>query len=333
MRAGVCVPLHRDVRPCVPALQRLNEIEEERRDEEEARERAKDKRKFKRLGQANLAQAIMATSELNDPSMARKRTKLDLPAPQVSDTELAEIAKAGALEDADYAGDEAAATRALVGVYSAAALPTPMRTPRLPPSQDVIMEEARNLIALNAAPTPLKVRLGRRPRCCLCLGPLSSRCSRDAQGGANPELAVGTGFQGSAPLSRTMATPNPLMEAGAGGATPMRTPFGRGGVPGSVRGGVGATPLRDQLSINAADDVTALTVFGGSVSPAAQRHAARLSSHCCSLLQSLVDRLRQKALQEELRASLKALPEPQYTYEIELPEVRPAHRCCAKPVT
>jgi pre-mRNA-splicing factor CDC5/CEF1 len=142
-------------------MKRLNEIEEERRDEEEARERAKDKRKFKKLGEANLAQAIMMTSQLNDPSMARKRSKLDLPAPQISDVELAEIAKAGmsagALEDGSVEGS--AATKALVGTYSAAPLPTPMRTPRLPPSQDVIMEEARNIVALNSAPTPLHVRL------------------------------------------------------------------------------------------------------------------------------------------------------------------------------
>lgn len=91
-------------------------------------------------------------------SQARKRSKLDLPAPQVSDAELVEIAKAGAAaEGGDDEEDDGTATRALVGVYAAAALPTPMRTPRLPPSQDVIMEEARNLVALNSAPTPLKV--------------------------------------------------------------------------------------------------------------------------------------------------------------------------------
>lgn len=40
-----------------------------------------------------------------------------------------------------------------------------------------------------------------------------------------------------------------------------------------------------------------------------------------ALLQTLMDRLRQKALQEELRASLRALPEPLYTYDVVLPEV------------
>ena len=40
-----------------------------------------------------------------------------------------------------------------------------------------------------------------------------------------------------------------------------------------------------------------------------------------SALQSRVDKMRQKALQQKLRSGLMALPEPQYTYEIEVPEV------------
>lgn len=46
------------------------------------------------------------------------------------------------------------------------------------------------------------------------------------------------------------------------------------------------------------------------------------SCGCISLVQTLMDRLRQKALAEELRASLRALPEPQFSYDMELPEVR-----------
>lgn len=79
----------------------------------------------------------------------------------------------------------------------------------------------------------------------------------------------------------------------------MRTPMG----PGSVRGGLpgaGATPLRDQLSINAAEDATTLAVYGSG--------------------STLQERLRQKALRQELRAGLASLPEPQYTYEVVLPD-------------
>jgi hypothetical protein len=88
---------------------------------------------------------------------ARKRTKLALPEPQVSDAELAEIAKSGAMAALPDDGDGSSATNALIGTYGNKVAPTPLQTPRLPASQDVIMEEARNILALNAAPTPLKV--------------------------------------------------------------------------------------------------------------------------------------------------------------------------------
>ena len=39
------------------------------------------------------------------------------------------------------------------------------------------------------------------------------------------------------------------------------------------------------------------------------------------VLQSKIDKMRQKALQNKLRSGFMALPEPQYTYEIEVPEV------------
>ena len=140
------------------------------------------------------------------------------------------------------------------------------------------------------------------------------------QGGANPELSTGTGFQGVTPLSRTMATPNPLLDGGSG--TPLRTPLA-----GSYS--VSRTPLRDQLSINAADDVTALTVHGGGGVRDAAPGLVLLPIDrsivflLCACVQTLMDRLRQKALAEELRASLRALPEPQFSYDVELPEVRP----------
>ena len=200
-------------------VQRLNDVEEARRDEEEKKLRAKDKRRMKKLTAMNLPLAIANTAAVNDPLMvrregrrgchlcfrlivcarrgecvgpprgpvllfpciasflsspgvshsahrthssgqARKRTKLNLPAPQVSDAELAEIAKGGAAMAAGLEDDDmSSATKALVGVYGVtpAASAAPARTPRLPASQDVIMEEARNILALNAAPTPLKV--------------------------------------------------------------------------------------------------------------------------------------------------------------------------------
>ena len=54
-------------------------------------------------------------------------------------------------------GGGSAATTALMGDYQdrAAAAPTPMRTPRAAAGTDVVLQEARNLIALTAQQTPL----------------------------------------------------------------------------------------------------------------------------------------------------------------------------------
>ena len=77
--------------------------------------------------------------------------------------ELEDIVKMGAAAaltaaDMEGAGPGAAATRGLLGDYSSAMpTPTPHRTERTPMARDVVMEEARNMIALTESQTPLKV--------------------------------------------------------------------------------------------------------------------------------------------------------------------------------
>lgn len=67
--------------------------------------------------------------------------------------------------------------QALVGDYSQrSVLPTPMRTPRTASGSDVILQEARNQLAMINSQTPLL-------------------------GGQNPTLEEGTGFQGVTPKS------------------------------------------------------------------------------------------------------------------------------------
>ncbi|CAN0380985.1 unnamed protein product, partial [Laminaria digitata] len=126
-------------------------------------------------------------------------------------------------------------TSALLGDYSEA-LPTPMsmRTPATPVGEDVVMQATRNLSLLNSGQTPLL-------------------------GGENPNLQEGTGFGGSAPRQNRMTTPSSMGGAGGGGegggtpgSTPVPgTPSTVGGLtPGGRRsggGGVGGTPMRDQV--------------------------------------------------------------------------------------
>uniref|UniRef100_A0A7S2SCC5 Cell division cycle 5-like protein n=1 Tax=Rhizochromulina marina TaxID=1034831 RepID=A0A7S2SCC5_9STRA len=246
-------------------VQRLESMENKRREKEEAEERKKDRKKLRKMEEANPAQIMAQISKANDPLSYRRRTELDLPAPQVTDQELEQVLKVGALalpEAAGGAGDPA--TQALVGDYTQrSVLPTPMRTPRTAAGGDVILQEARNQLAMLNSKTPLL-------------------------GGDNPNLEGGTGFEGVTPKSSKMTTPNVL-------PTPGATPLLTNGTPARSTGS--ATPLRDELGVN--ED----NLAGGAPG---MSEAARLRH--------------QRA---QLQMSLSNLPEPQYQYEIEVPDVKP----------
>eukprot|EP00742_Colponemidia_sp_Colp-10_P004218 GILJ01004500.1.p1 GENE.GILJ01004500.1~~GILJ01004500.1.p1 ORF type:complete len:774 (+),score=166.84 GILJ01004500.1:37-2358(+) len=191
----------------------IQQLEGKRRDEDEARRRREDTKRMKKMEQYDMAAAIMKQNQATDPLSIKKRSKLVLPAPQLSERELEEIVKSGYAGEEGEAGGEA--TKALMGNYStAAATPTPMRTPR---THDSIMQEAMNAVALRNAETPL-------------------------QGGENTPLHP-SDFSGVTPKRAVSSTPNRL-------ATPS-TVNGAGMTP--SRGGsasVRRTPIRDSMGIN-----------------------------------------------------------------------------------
>ncbi|TKS86066.1 Cell division cycle 5-like protein [Collichthys lucidus] len=92
----------------------------------------------------------------------KKRSKLVLPTPQISDVELEEVVKLGvASEVARQAAEESesgnSASSALLSEYSVTnTMATGLRTPRTPAVQDRILQEAQNLMALTNIDTPLK---------------------------------------------------------------------------------------------------------------------------------------------------------------------------------
>mgnify|MGYP000144137212 CR=1 FL=1 len=229
----------------------LNKLEEQRRDAAEAKARIKDRERHKKLKKMNLPFAVKQISKANDPINSINRGKLVLPAPVVSEDELAEIAKSGDAEatQALLAAGGSTATQTLLGNYEATpgATPgrgvTPLRTPQRPAGQDVVQEEIRNAIARTNQQTPL-------------------------QGGENLQLAAGTGFEGHNPATPQLRTPSSL----ASGTTPV--PGSASATPSRIGG---ATPMRDSLGINTdgSDSSALMTVMD----PSRQRReeAARLA--------------------------------------------------------
>lgn len=196
----------------------LRELEGKRRDEEEERERKKDAKRQKLHRKNDLPAHLLQINKMNDPEFIQRRTNLTLPAPQISDAELHNIAKIGGVVAAPPVGGSGATKTLLASYGGATPLPNTagLRTPRTPMGRDVLLEEAQNLIALTTASTPLL-------------------------GGENAELNP-TDFGGMTPRPRTALTP-----ARGGGETPSRTPGGR--TPAGNK--TPATPsFRDGLHIN-----------------------------------------------------------------------------------
>ncbi|XP_075513464.1 cell division cycle 5-like protein [Primulina tabacum] len=218
----------------------IEELEGERRVDREARLRKQDIARNKIAQRQDTPSAILQANKLNDPETVRKRSKLNLPAPQIPDHELEAIAKMGIASDligSEELTEGNAATRSLLANYAEAprqgmpSLRTPQRTPAS--KQDAIMMEAENQRRLTQSQTPLL-------------------------GGENPLLHP-SDFSGVTPRKKDIATPNPLL-------TPSATPGGAGLTPRinmtPSRDGYNSfsmtprgTPMRDELHINEELDI------------------------------------------------------------------------------
>ncbi|GAM21122.1 hypothetical protein SAMD00019534_042970, partial [Acytostelium subglobosum LB1] len=177
--------------------QRLSKIEGETKAEQQERANKQADLDKKKKEMTNMPGLIKEVAKMNDPEMTRKRSKLLLPEPQLTDDDLAEIAEfEKANRNAMVAGDRSA-TGALVGTMRPPTeLPSSKLVARTPMREDVIMMESQNLLAMANAQTPLK-------------------------GGANPKLHP-SDFSGATPkpmVARTpLRTPNPLAQ----GITPRK---------------------------------------------------------------------------------------------------------------
>jgi len=205
---------------------RMDHVDEKRRDEEEAKERKKDKKILKQRKENDIPAELM-----NNEEPARKRSKLVLPSPQISDAEMEQIVKLGraseAARDSVVDSESTRASDTLLQDY-AVTPGTAMRTPRTPmAAQDHILQEAQNIMALQNTDTPLK-------------------------GGINTPLHnEGGDFGGVTPAREAVATPNTVL------TTPFRTKEGQVGLtPSQTPGdGTNSTPVRDKLAINSEESL------------------------------------------------------------------------------
>lgn len=266
----------------------------------------------KRKGEDDDKKGESASSILESQSLlelTRKRSKLVLPAPQISDLELEEVVKLGvASEQAHQQAHESEATQTagtgqLLANYQLTPDLARLRTPAVPASQDTIMIESQNLLALQLTDTPLK-------------------------GGANTPL-VANGAAITTPLAQAgkqvVQTPNTMF------TTPFRTPHGE----------VQATPTRTPS--RQASNTTALVAVGGEGQEQTPAVPGTPSSSSLNLAANVRDKLAinpedslvsvadqeqmsvrdtvrlKKQTISSLKDGLSSLPKPKNDYEIVLP--------------
>ena len=143
-------------------FKKINEAQYRSRERDEKNAKKKEEARLRALEKSNMQYVVAEVSKKNDPTAARKRGVLSMPAPSVTDEELEKVAKITKDQRADNSaimtsGGTGSATDALLGDYTDRPLPTPMRTPMGsgPSGQEVIMREASNLRMLETGQTPL----------------------------------------------------------------------------------------------------------------------------------------------------------------------------------
>ncbi|GAB4822419.1 hypothetical protein N2152v2_009465 [Parachlorella kessleri] len=284
------------------------ELEGKKPRDVEAELAKQDVQRNKMIERQNVPAAVAKAMELNEAQMQRRRGKMMLPAPQISDAELEAIARQGGELgglDPELTEGGSEATRQLLGDYATPArFATPMRTPaggRTPAAggRERLMQEAQNLVRLQQGQTPLlggenpelhpSDFSGVTPR------PLAAQTPNPLAGGATPGGRAIAGINATPSLAGVTPSHGGRAIAGISTATPLLggTP-GRGGLPPGATP-VGGTPMRDALGLNDPDAHAAASK---------REEAARLA-----------------LMRNELRAGLSQLPAPKNEYQIVVPEL------------
>ncbi|MFH4975092.1 hypothetical protein AB6A40_001801 [Gnathostoma spinigerum] len=194
--------------------QTRSEIEGLRRDDIENEERRKDRERLKKRRADDNPESIF------QKKVEKKRSKLILPNPQITDNELEEIVKIGHATEVIQEISDSNPTSTLLRDYQISNQENSLYTARTPSVYtDVLQKEAENLLALQNAPTPLK-------------------------GGINTPLHD-LSLRSALPQDRSMTTPNTVLSNIA--ATPRSL---LDGSPGKPEPSTPGTPFRDQLNIN-----------------------------------------------------------------------------------
>eukprot|EP01083_Nonionella_stella_P029849 82020_1 len=121
----------------------ITDVEGERRDTIEERERKKDIQRQKLLKKINLPELVMRLNQSNANTQIIQRKRLDLPQPQISENELEDIAKLSKNNDGNNALSSTSVRTPAIGQI------------RTPSTHHKIVQQATNALRMQNATTPL----------------------------------------------------------------------------------------------------------------------------------------------------------------------------------
>jgi len=307
-------------------FQQINEANYRSRDREAARMQKKEEQRLRSLERANAALAVQKVSQKNDPIAQRKRGILNMPAPTIHDDELQKVAKLAKLHSNHQMlpppnrlpthpnQHQSNVTEALLGDYSDRPLPTPMRTPLLD-RQPNSTPASRVQSSVREA---TQMRLMERGQ-----NPLLSSNIDDHQDDHQNDSHHDDDLQNSSetprmpPSNLPNATPTPTTTTTTTSMQQQRSTINQTPSANSI---MTMTP-RDQLGLNKSNfDDTASLTSSAFFSTANTTTIARKRS-----LQDIAreERKAAKRARAELEAALKALPAPQFEYELAVPQLAP----------
>ena len=265
--------------------------------------------------------------------MTRKRSKLVLPAPQISDLELEEVVKLGvASEQARQQAEEAPSTRThatgqLLANYELTPDLARLRTPMLDPTHDTVLTESQNILALQLVDTPLKGGLNTPLHQNGAATPMVGASGRAGGLGAvhTPNTMFTTPFR--TPQGEVMATPTRSATGSKLAIMPSQSPHpSSSSRAGNALAIAGASP-----SSSAASATPGSTVSGPTLASSSNIRDKLSINPEEALAADYDDKARHREHLERLRKGLSKLPAPKNDYEIVLPDDQASASSSAEP--
>ncbi len=282
----------------------INELDGGNKYKREQEERERDAKRERLHKQTNLPAVIQRLNAMDDPVSIRPRGTFALPKPQVTETDLEVLAKEGVLSSVAQA---AATARTPIGLMGPPSSSSTTSSSSSLSSREAILQDMRNIIALNSAQTPLQGG----ENAIIAPTTFSGHKSTAAIAASRAESLRTPSAIALAAASRT-PMPHAAAAAAAAGVGSKRSATTAGlaaadgtGSRATTGAGVPMTPFRDEFG-----NMSSVPSAAGAAAAVPKERDARVA-----MLQQAM------AARKRLRVALGSLPEAENEYALVWPSL------------